>query len=101
MSRINFEFPNTCPKIDRAIGKANSEIENFLREFLEEACPLLPRDKLYEVAAEKAKALYENLESIFEDVRTTNEDMRREADSQIEELVDQVARLEHDLEAAA
>lgn len=101
MKRTTFEFPYTCPKVDKAIGKAKSEIDSFLCELLEEACPLLPRAKLNEIAAEKADALYEILESIFEDVRSTNEDMRREAESQIDDLAERVANLESELESAS
>lgn len=102
MKRVTtFEFPYTCPKIDKAIGTAKGEIDSFLCELLEEACPLLPRARLKEIAAERTESLYEILESIFEEVRSTNEHMRREAESQIGDLAERCSDLEQELEAAS
>ena len=101
MKRITFDFPNTCPQIDRAIASAKAEIETFLLDFLEEASPLIPRAELRRISADYASTLYGNLEGAFEEVRATNEHMRREAESQIGRLVDQLDGMEHKLRAAS
>ena len=97
MRSVGFDYPNTCPKIDKAINSAKSEIYKFLDDLLDEACPLLSRVTRGELADGYTSALYGALEDIFEDTRSTNEDMRKEADSQIEALKDEISNLEHEL----
>lgn len=99
MRRVTFDYPNTCPQIDKAIGQAESEIEQHIGKLLDEACPLLPPEARNRYAAESANTLYRALEDIFEGTRQTNEDMRREAERQIADLQDQITSLEHDVRA--
>lgn len=94
MRKVGFDYPNTCPKIDKAIGKAKDEIDSFINGLLDDACPLLPKQRREELAEGYARELYDNLEDAFETVRATNEDMRSEADSQISDLKSQLNDLE-------
>lgn len=97
MRRVNFDYPNTCPKIDSAIGDAKRIIENFLVDLIAEVCPYIPEQEIKKLADDNAAQLYRGLEDAFEEVRTTNEDMRDEADRQIGQLKDELADLEGDL----
>jgi len=101
VKRVTFDYPNTCPKIDRAIVDAKAKIEEFLRDFLEEASPFTPKAERHRIADCYAGTLYDSLEDAFEEVRGTNEDMRREAESQIAKLADQLDNMEHELGAAS
>jgi len=98
MRSVGFDYPNTCPKIDKAIDAAQDTIRRFLESLLEEACPLLPSARLLELADDNAKALYKDLEDAFETVRKANEDMRAEADSQISDLQSELADAEAQIE---
>lgn len=98
MRSVGFDYPNTCPKIDKAIDAAQDTIRRFLESLLEEACPLLPSARLSELADDNAKALYKDLEDAFETVRKANEDMRAEADSQISDLQSELADAEAQIE---
>ena len=97
MRRVEFDYPNTCPKIDRAINIARSQINSFLDDLLEEACPLIEVTWRKKLASDYADRLYDSLEDVFEETRRTNEDMRREADRQIDDLMNEVSNLEFDL----
>lgn len=94
MRRIDFDYPNTCPKIDKEIAAAKGAIELFIDDLLEEACPLLGHESRRRLTADYAERLYSDLEGAFETVRETNEDMRSAADDQIRALADQVSDLE-------
>jgi gas vesicle protein len=97
MRAVGFDYPNTCPKIDKAIAAAKHQINSFLDDLLDEACPLLPKRVRVELTENYADTLYGQLEDIFEETRSTNEDMRREADSQISGLKNEIDDLEHEL----
>jgi multidrug resistance efflux pump len=98
MRRIDFDYPNTCPKIDKEIDRAKAAIESFIDDLLDQACPLLTYERRKELAADYAANLYGDLEDAFEAVREANEDMRSEANRQIRELADQVSDLEGQVE---
>lgn len=97
MRNVGFDYPNTCPKIDKAISSARHQINSFLDELLDEACPLLPKRVRVELAESYADTLYGQLEDLFEETRRTNEDMREEAESQINDLKEEISNLEHEL----
>lgn len=98
MRRVEFDYPNSCPKIDKAIEQAKRNIYGFINDLLDEACPLLPAARRDELATDYADRLYRDLEDGFETVRSTNEDMRRAADSQISDLMDKLNDVESELE---
>ena len=94
MSRINFDYGNTCPKIDKAIREAKDQMESFIEDVLIEACGLLPDKTRRELAANYAADLYNRIEDAFENVRSANSDMRDAADDQIGDLKDEIESLE-------
>lgn len=98
MRRVNFDYGNTCPKIDAAISRAKNEIASFIDDLLSDACGLLTNQQRKEMSEQYAETLYASLEAVFEDTRRTNEDMRDAADSQISDLKDEVASLEARIE---
>lgn len=100
MRSVAFDYPNTCPKIDKEIDKAKSIIQGFIESILEESCPLMGGPDVQKHASDFAYDLYQSLESCFETVRSSNEDMRSAADSQIEDLIEEVRNLEHELREA-
>lgn len=100
MRSFAFDYPNTCPKIDKEIDKAKSVIQSHIESILEQACPFMSWPDVQKHAADFAESIYSDLESCFETVRSTNEDMRSEADSQIEDLIEEVRNLEHELREA-
>jgi hypothetical protein len=102
MRRVEFDYANTCPKIDKAIEGAKADIERFLEGLINEICPFIPESAVSKLARENAESLYHDLQDSFESVRSANEDMRKEADRQIGRLNDEICDLEmqvKDLEA--
>jgi polyhydroxyalkanoate synthesis regulator phasin len=97
MRRVDFDFGNTCPIIDKAIKGAQKEIESFVDELLMEASPLLPDKDRKELASKYALHLYRDIEDYFEMTRKSNEEMRDAADKQISDLKDEIADLEYQL----
>lgn len=98
MARI-FDYPDTCPKINKLIAKAESEIDSFLDQLLDEACPLLSGEHRRNVLNGWVKNLYATLEPIFEEVRETNADMRSAAEDQITSIRDEIAELKAEVSA--
>ena len=93
MRRVNFDYGNTCPKIDSAIREAQDQMESFIEDVLIEACGLLPDKTRRELAANYAQDLYSRIEDAFENVRSANVDMRDAADEQISDLKDKIESL--------
>lgn len=91
---MSFEYPLTCPIIDGEIAKAKTEIQGYLYDLLNEACPLIPLDVVNEMSVEKAEKLYKYIEDVFEVTRRTNECMRSAAEDQIKDLKAEVEGLE-------
>lgn len=98
MRSVAFDYPNTCPKIDKEIDKANGVIQSGIENLLEQACPFMSWPDVQRHATNFAEAIYYDLESCFETVRSTNEDMRCAADDQIGDLIEEVRILEHELQ---
>ena len=93
MRRVNFDYGNTCPKIDSAITEAKDQMESFIDDVLMDACGLLPDKTRRELAANYAAELYNRIEDAFENVRSANSDMRDAADDQIGDLKDEIESL--------
>jgi archaellum component FlaC len=93
MKRVNFDYGNTCPKIDSAIREAQDQMESFIEDVLLDACGLLPDKTRRELAANYAADLYNRIEDAFENVRSANVDMRDAADDQISDLKDEIESL--------
>ena len=84
---MRFSYPFTCPKIDSNINEFKSNLECFIHDLILELSP-----KYLETAdaklfiQEKQLTFYAENESIFENVRQSNEDIRKSAESQIDEI---------------
>ena len=93
MKRVNFDYGDTCPKIDSAIREAKEHMESVIEDVLYDACGLLPDKTRRELAANYAADLYNRIEDAFENVRSANVDMRDAADDQIGDLKDEIESL--------
>ena len=94
---MGLDFNHTCPSIDRSINYLKSDISNELDSMIDECCPLWTGDDRDNFIKGYVESLYSALESYFEDVRSTNEDMRKQADTQIDDLENQVHELQSEL----
>lgn len=97
MRKVNFDYANTCPQIDKAIARAKTEIQHFIDDILCDACGLLKSEQREELSIQYAESLYGRIEDVFEETRSANERMRDEADRQISDLKDEIANLESNL----
>jgi predicted RNase H-like nuclease (RuvC/YqgF family) len=96
--RSSFNYPHTCPKIDKAIASAKHVIQSHLRDYIKDLCPYIPDEKAIELSDDWGVIIYDNISDCFEIVRETNEDMRREANSRIDRLVDEISDLNEQIE---
>jgi gas vesicle protein len=88
--RNSFDFPHTCPKIDKAIDSCKDSIESYLIDYISELSPMIPDEEVERIAKEWSKQMYDNISDCFESVRQTNEEMREEANRQISSLEDEL-----------
>lgn len=103
-----FDFPYTCPNIDKSLDGLKSDIENNFIDMIKECCPILPDHTLNEFIKPYVDSLFDTISINFEDVRSLNSDMRDDAEKQInsiheekEDLIERVQILEdriYDLE---
>jgi gas vesicle protein len=94
MPRKNsFDFPHTCPKIDKAIDSCKDKLENYLIDYIGEICSYIPHDKICEIAKKWSIEMYDGIADCFESVRQTNEQMREEANIQIANLENDIEKL--------
>lgn len=92
-----FDYPYTCPTIDKAIANAKQEIASHIESILTEVCPMLKMGHVEEMATDYTEAIYKDIEDAFESARKSNSDMRDEADDQITVLQERVEVLEHEI----
>ena len=93
MSNAEFNFPNTCPKIDRALTEVEQGLEKAISDLLEEACPFLDSRSLIRISEEKVKDFMKLVSPGFETVRELNSEMRYAAEVQIESLFEELNSL--------
>ena len=95
-----FDYPWTCPEIDKDIGCAKIVIEDAMESILRELTDPLKIPVGFEeegVWVEyNTQTLYNNLEDVFENTRNTNDAMRKEAGVQITNLEEQLANLKYE-----
>ena len=89
-SRNTFDYPHTCPKIDKEIERVNDLIQRYLTDFILELSPYVPKDVAMNMAMEWGCDIYRDIQGCFEEVRKTNEDMREEANRQISSLISEL-----------
>ena len=94
MARRNqFDYPHTCPKIDKAISSAKHTIQSYLKDYINDLCPYIPDEKVIELSNDWGEQIYNDISDCFEATRETNEDMRKAADYQIDTLVGEISDL--------
>lgn len=82
-----FDFPHTCPKINKAIDECSSKIYNHLYDIIIKE---LEMDINVKKIKEWSEIIYDDIEDCFETVRETNENMREEAEKQLKSLKDEL-----------
>ena len=95
---MGLDFGHTCGEIDGYMDDAKKAIEFHIDSMLDEASPLAAGELKNKFVKDSAHSLYEEIAHAFEQVRKTNEEMRKEADRQIDDLIDENERLKADIE---
>ena len=91
MAKRSFDYRHTCPDIDLQIRYFKENLSNHLDDLIEELNPMYAgTDKKWEYRESWESIIYDSAENCFEGVRKTNEDMRKEAEYQIENLIDEL-----------
>lgn len=94
MSR-SFDYKHTCPDIDKEISNFKQSLSDNLLDLISELNPMFYNThggREYRESWEST--IYDSAEDCFESVRKTNEDMRKEAEHQIENLVEELEESE-------
>lgn len=91
---MSFDYPYTCPIIDRNLKEIKEHIQNTLSELIQECSPLLPSEVLTKVSEDYMERIYSDIEYNIENVRNTNEDMRVKAENQISDIKYEMQALE-------
>jgi hypothetical protein len=94
--RSSFDFPHTCPKIDKAIDACRGTLMEYLYEYIEKLSPLIPSDEVSRLSNDWSHDMYKAISDCFESVRETNEEMRDEANRQIAALEDEIVTLKEE-----
>jgi archaellum component FlaC len=94
---MGLDFNHTCPSINRSINDFKDDISRELDSMIDECCPLWSGEERDKFIEGYVNSMYSALESHFEDVRSTNEDMRKQADTQIDDLENQVQELHSEI----
>lgn len=97
---MSFDYPWTCPDIDRQISSIKEELICILDDAYQDACPLLESGQRRGLAEKEGSLAYDRIEDYIEEIRATNEKMRKAAEKQIEALTDEIANLESELKQA-
>lgn len=87
---MSFNYPHTCPKIDKSIGCIKDRIDNKIDSIIEQLCPLISVEDKRRLTNDWTFELYESIEDLIEDIRDTNVDMRNSAEDQIVQLENEV-----------
>lgn len=90
-NNMSFNYPHTCPKIDKSIDTVKDRINNKIESIIEQLCPLIPTEDRRSLSNEWTFELYESIEDLIEEIRNTNINMRNSAEEQI-------VRLENDVD---
>ncbi len=97
--RNSFDFPYTCPKIDKAINDCKYTLESYLSDYIEDLCPHIPNEEVKRISKDWSEQMYEAISDYFEIVRKTNEEMRDEANRQIAYLENRILALEEEIKS--
>ena len=99
---MSFNYPHTCPKIDKNISEFKDmlyqHLDNLISEhnelFYEQLCKTKQLDKYIQQYVDN---LYNDVEYIFESVRESNSDIRSAAEYQVNEKQDIIDELQAEL----
>ncbi len=97
MKHYSFDYPHTCPKIDKAIGAAKDYIQNDVNDLLTDLLPFIDGKKANELSLEWSDKIYDSISDCFENVREANEDMRSAANKQIEDFIREIDDLKEQI----
>lgn len=97
--RNSFDFPHTCPKINKAIDSCRDTLESYLYGYIEDLCPYIPSAEVERISKNWSKEMYDAISDCFESVRQTNEEMRDEANRQIAYLEDEISDLKYEVKS--
>jgi hypothetical protein len=81
--RSGFDYPHTCPVIDKNIKWFEDSLTESLKDLILDISPYIPEETALKLSKEKGEEIFKEFLNHFEEVRKMNEDMRREAESQI------------------
>lgn len=101
-TRTSFNYPNTCPKIDKNISEFEHVLHNEVEDIIREFCPVISEEFSYISTYKKligryVNSIYNKAEPIFENVRTCNSDMRDEIEKTIDDFVDEISDLQGEI----
>lgn len=104
MSR-NFNYPHTCPRIDKNIKNFQSDLTVHLNTLVEELNPMFySTNESWKFVKGFSDIIYNSAESCFEDTRQSNSDMRDEVEKVIDDIIeerDEYKRLSEEWESEA
>lgn len=101
---MRFNYPNTCPDIDKIINRFQDCIERDLIELIETLAPDLSDAEKQGYVDHYTYSVYGYAEEAFENVRQCNSDMRKHIEHEVDKFNDdysdleaQIRTLEYDL----
>ena len=91
MAKRSFDYKHTCPDIDLQIRYFKEVLSDKLVDLISELNPMFAEtNKEREYREGWVESIYDSAENCFEKVRETNQDMRKEAEYQIENLIEEL-----------
>ena len=86
----SFDYRYTCPEIDKEINSFKESLSDHLIDLISELNPMFAEtDKEKKYREDRVRVIYDSAENCFEGVRRANEDMRKEAERQVQELIEE------------
>lgn len=100
--KTSFNYPNTCPTIDKNISEFEHVLHNEVEVIIRELCPVISEEFSYTSVYKRlvenyVDNLYSQAQPIFENVRTCNSDMREEINHVIDSFVDEIEELQDEI----
>jgi hypothetical protein len=99
---MSFDYPHTCPCIDKNItifkNVAYQLIESLIEEYNPKLVETIKSSDLEMIINQEVDNFYSDVKSLFEDVRNSNSDIRSAAEYQLKEKEDLISYLEGQIE---
>ena len=93
-----FNYPYTCPDINKNIEYIQGSIENFLQCLIDDYKDNGFNEDIY--VKQLSKDLYSDIEQYIEEIRSSNQSIRDAAEKQIQDIENEKFDLELDLREA-